>query len=96
MEEAIKEGPYKSYKGSPISKGEFQHNMWGIKDDELSGRWDWDGLRKEIKKNGVKTHYWLHLCLLLQPLKYLETMNVLSLIHQTYTQEEFFQVNLLL
>ena len=54
MEEAIKEGPYKSYKGSPISKGEFQHNMWGIKDDELSGRWDWDGLRKEIKKNGVR------------------------------------------
>ena len=54
MEEAIKEGAYKSYKGSPISKGEFQHNMWGIKDDELSGRWDWDGLRKEIKKNGVR------------------------------------------
>ena len=54
MEEAIKEGVYKSYKGSPISKGEFQHNMWGIKDDELSGRWDWDGLRKEIKKNGVR------------------------------------------
>jgi len=54
MEEAIKDGAYKSYKGSPISKGEFQHNMWGIKDDELSGRWDWDGLRKEIKKNGVR------------------------------------------
>ena len=54
MEEAIKEGAYKSYKGSPISKGEFQHNMWGIKDDELSGRWDWDSLRKEIKKNGVR------------------------------------------
>ena len=54
MEEAIKEGAYKSYKGSPISKGEFQHNMWGIKDDELSGRWDWDRLRKEIKKNGVR------------------------------------------
>ena len=54
MEEAIKEGAYKSYKGSPISKGELQHNMWGIKDDELSGRWDWDGLRKEIKKNGVR------------------------------------------
>ena len=54
MEEAIKEGAYKCYKGSPISKGEFQHNMWGIKDDELSGRWDWDGLRKEIKKNGVR------------------------------------------
>src|SRR6056300_1671527 len=30
------EGAYKTYKGSPISKGEFQHNMWGIKDEELS------------------------------------------------------------
>ena len=44
------EGPYKTYKGSPISKGEFQHNMWGIKDDELSGRWDWVGLRKADQK----------------------------------------------
>ena len=48
------EGPYKSYKGSPISKGEFQHNLWGIKDGELSGRWDWAGLRKDIKKHGVR------------------------------------------
>ena len=54
MEEAIKDGPYKSYKGSPVSKGEFQHNMWGIKDEDLSGRWDWAGLRKEVKKNGVR------------------------------------------
>ncbi len=54
MEEAIKDGPYKSYKGSPVSKGEFQHNMWGIKDEELSGRWDWDKLRKDVKKNGVR------------------------------------------
>ena len=48
------EGPYESYKGSPISKGEFQHNLWGIKDSELSGRWDWVALRKEIKKHGVR------------------------------------------
>jgi len=54
MEEAEKDGPYSSYKGSPISKGEFQHNMWGVKDDELSGRWDWAGLRKQIKKHGVR------------------------------------------
>ena len=54
MEEAIKDGPYKSYKGSPVSKGEFQHNMWGIKDEDLSGRWDWADLRKEVKKNGVR------------------------------------------
>lgn len=54
MEEAKVDGPYETYKGSPISEGEFQHNMWGIKDDELSGRWDWAKLRKEIKKNGVR------------------------------------------
>ena len=48
------EGPYESYKGSPISKGEFQHNLWGIKDDELSGRWDWAALRKDVKKHGVR------------------------------------------
>ena len=48
------EGPYESYKGSPISKGEFQHNLWGIKDEELSGRWDWAALRKDVKKHGVR------------------------------------------
>ncbi|MBV1922735.1 MAG: ribonucleoside-diphosphate reductase subunit alpha, partial [Flavobacteriaceae bacterium] len=54
MEEAKEDGPYETYKGSPISEGEFQHNMWGIKDEELSGRWDWAKLRKSIKKNGVR------------------------------------------
>jgi ribonucleoside-diphosphate reductase alpha chain len=49
-EEAKKDGPYQTYKGSPISKGEFQHNLWGIKDEELSGRWDWVKLRKTVKK----------------------------------------------
>jgi len=54
MEEAKKDKPYQSYKGSPISEGEFQHNLWGIKDDELSGRWDWKKLRKSVKKHGVR------------------------------------------
>jgi len=53
-EEAKNDGHYESYKGSPISKGEFQHNLWGIKDEELSGRWDWAALRKTIKKQGVR------------------------------------------
>ncbi len=48
------EGPYSSYEGSPISQGEFQHNLWGIKDEELSGRWDWGKLRKEVEKHGVR------------------------------------------
>ena len=54
MEEAKADGPYQSYKGSPISQGEFQHNLWGIKDEELSGRWDWAKLRKDVKNNGVR------------------------------------------
>lgn len=54
MEEAKVDGVYESYKGSPISEGLFQHNLWGIKDEELSGRWDWKKLRKEIKKSGVR------------------------------------------
>ena len=54
VEEAEKDGAYKSYKGSPMAKGEFQHNLWGIKDEELSGRWDWQALRKRVKKHGVR------------------------------------------
>ncbi|MEP0212703.1 MAG: ribonucleoside-diphosphate reductase subunit alpha [Cellulophaga sp.] len=54
MELAKEEGTYSSYEGSPISQGDFQHNLWGIKDDELSGRWDWEKLRKSVMKNGVR------------------------------------------
>ncbi|WP_372973182.1 ribonucleoside-diphosphate reductase subunit alpha [Muriicola sp.] len=54
MEEAKEEGPYSTYKGSPISEGKFQHNLWGVKDEELSGRWDWEKLRKNVKKHGVR------------------------------------------
>jgi ribonucleoside-diphosphate reductase alpha chain len=54
MEEAKTDGTYESYKGSPISEGKFQHNLWGIEDKELSGRWDWGKLRKEVKKHGVR------------------------------------------
>ena len=53
-EEAKNEGTYETYEGSPMSKGEFQHNLWGIKDEELSGRWDWAALRKTVKKQGVR------------------------------------------
>ncbi|WP_298531533.1 ribonucleoside-diphosphate reductase subunit alpha [uncultured Algibacter sp.] len=54
MEEAKKDGPYQTYEGSPISKGDFQHNLWNINDDELSGNWDWEKLRKQVLKNGVR------------------------------------------
>ncbi|MFD0835010.1 ribonucleoside-diphosphate reductase subunit alpha [Mariniflexile aquimaris] len=54
MEEAKAEGPYQTYEGSPISKGDFQHNLWGLKDEELSGMWEWDKLRKQVLKHGVR------------------------------------------
>lgn len=54
MEEAKADGPYQTFKGSPISKGEFQYNLWGLKDDDLSGLWDWAKLRKQVMKHGVR------------------------------------------
>lgn len=54
MEQAKEEGAYETFKGSPISQGEFQHNLWGVKDEELSGRWDWAKLRKQVMKHGVR------------------------------------------
>lgn len=54
MESAKEEGPYSTYEGSPISKGDFQYNLWGLKDSDLSGRWDWESLRKEVLQHGVR------------------------------------------
>jgi ribonucleoside-diphosphate reductase alpha chain len=47
-------GPYESIDGSPISRGEFQYQMWGKTDEDTSGRWDWKSLRKEVVNNGVR------------------------------------------
>ena len=47
-------GPYETIAGSPIEKGIFQFEMWGKKDSDLSGRWDWKTLRKEVKNYGVR------------------------------------------
>jgi len=54
MELAKAKEPYSSYKGSPISQGEFQFNMWNVSEDDLSGRWDWKKLRTQILENGVR------------------------------------------
>ena len=54
MEIAKVKEPYSSFKGSPMSLGEFQFNMWGVSEEELSGRWDWKALRKKVIKNGVR------------------------------------------
>jgi ribonucleoside-diphosphate reductase alpha chain len=52
MEEAKKFGPYETYKGSPVSKGIFQFDMWGV--TPSSGRWDWEKLKQQVKQHGVR------------------------------------------
>ena len=54
MEIAKAKEPYSTFKGSPMSEGEFQYNMWGINDEDLSGNWDWKKLRKNVIKYGVR------------------------------------------
>lgn len=48
---AVKHGPYQTFKGSPLSEGKFQFDLWNVTPD--SGRWDWDTLRKKVVKDGV-------------------------------------------
>lgn len=62
-------GPYETYQGSPISKGIFQFDMWGVKP---SDRWEWDILRDEIKKYGVRNS------LLLAPMPTASTSQILG------------------
>ncbi|KAK2813168.1 ribonucleotide-diphosphate reductase subunit rnr1 [Emmonsiellopsis sp. PD_5] len=45
------EGPYSSYKGSPVSKGKLQYDMWNVEPTNL---WDWATLKEEIAKHGVR------------------------------------------
>ena len=52
MELAKKEGTYKTFKGSPISEGKFQFDLWNEKPE--SGMWDWNKLREEVVKTGVR------------------------------------------
>ena len=63
------EGPYETYPGSPISKGIFQHDMWNVKP---SDRWEWDILKEEILKHGVRNS------LLLAPMPTASTSQILG------------------
>ena len=49
---AKRDGYYETFPGSPISKGIFQFDMWGV--TPSSGRWDWDSLKKEVKQFGAR------------------------------------------
>ncbi|MFZ4769775.1 MAG: ribonucleoside-diphosphate reductase subunit alpha [Ferruginibacter sp.] len=48
---AIKEGPYDTFEGSPVSKGIFQFDMWNV---EPTLRWDWYTLKAAVIKHGVR------------------------------------------
>ena len=57
---AKKDGAYSTFKGSPLSEGKFQFDLWGVRP---SDRYDWETLRKDIMENGVRNS----LCLALMP-----------------------------
>lgn len=52
MELAIEEGPYETWKGSPISEGKFQFDLWNVTPE--SNRWNWEELRDKVKEHGVR------------------------------------------
>ncbi len=66
---AKEEGSYESYPGSPVSKGIFQYDMWNVKPTK---RWEWDVLKEEVKKYGVRNS------LLLAPMPTASTAQILG------------------
>jgi ribonucleoside-diphosphate reductase alpha chain len=44
-------GAYQTFAGSPVSKGIFQFDMWGVTPTD---RWDWTALKKEVNQFGVR------------------------------------------
>lgn len=63
------EGPYQTYAGSPVSKGILQFDMWNV---TPSSRWDWAGLREDIKLHGIRNS------LLLAPMPTASTAQILG------------------
>lgn len=63
------DGPYQTIKGSPVSKGVFQFDMWGV---TPTTRWEWDVLKSEVKKHGVRNS------LLLAPMPTASTAQILG------------------
>jgi ribonucleoside-diphosphate reductase alpha subunit len=52
MELAKINGAYETFKGSPVSKGIFQFDMWNV--TPKSKRWNWEQLKQDVKKHGVR------------------------------------------
>ena len=72
-EVAEKEGPYSTYEGSPMSKGQFQYDMWGVNPlTEQDGTLDWKGLKEKVAKHGVRNS------LLMAPMPTASTSQILG------------------
>lgn len=69
MELAKEQGAYESFKGSPLSEGKFQFDLWNV---TASERWDWNKLRKEVMEFGVRNS------LLLAPMPTASTSQILG------------------
>ncbi len=69
---AKENGAYETFVGSPLSEGIFQYQLWGKTDKDLSGRWDWKSLRKEVVKFGVRNS------LLVAPMPTASTAQILA------------------
>jgi ribonucleoside-diphosphate reductase alpha chain len=69
IELAQEHGPYETFQGSPLSKGIFQFDMWGV---EPTDRWDWESLRKRVVENGARNS------LLLAPMPTASTSQILG------------------
>src|SRR6187549_1558621 len=70
MELSKQHGPYETFKGSPVSKGIFQFDMWNV--TPKSGRWNWDQLKRDVKQFGVRNS------LLLAPMPTASTSQILG------------------
>ena len=62
-------GSYSSFHGSPMSKGKFQFDLWGV---EPSNRYDWSKLRKDICSFGLRNS------LLIAPMPTASTSQILG------------------
>ena len=69
-DQAIVEGPYSTFEGSPASQGILQFDLWGM--NEHSGMWDWDSLKAEIVEHGMRNS------LLLAPMPTASTSQILG------------------
>jgi ribonucleoside-diphosphate reductase subunit M1 len=50
-EEAERDGPYETFRGSPADLGQLQYDLWGVTPTDL---WDWTSLKDKIAQTGLR------------------------------------------